>query len=357
MIINSSVSFKSKAPTRIDLAGGTIDIWPLYAFLQTPMTVNLAIDLFAEAKVEEISQEGVVLEASDQNVSIKLGWEELRKAKVPPALDLHHKLLKHFLDEKTKSTGLKPSTGLKLSTLARSPAGAGLGGSSAISVAIIGVLANWVRGSFDQERDGERLIQITRDIETTVIQVPAGVQDYYAAMFGGLQSLNWRAEMHEHRRLSRESLASLEKRLLLFYSGHSRNSGINNWALFKSFIDTPKEVRPKFQEIADSAVQLEKAINAQDWNVAAEAINNDWRVRSSLAKAITTDSIDKAFDTANRITKVAGKVCGAGGGGCFFIFMPNDDNSLRERIRVEISKIEGIQTLPFKAVAHGLEVQ
>jgi D-glycero-alpha-D-manno-heptose-7-phosphate kinase len=351
---------ESKAPTRIDLAGGTVDIWPLYLFLNRATTVNLGIDLFAEAKLEESSaakgQGRVVLKSEDQGHEMNLSWDELEGADPHPALSLHLKLLRFFAHERKKGGHDDRDTNLTLSTVARSPAGAGLGGSSTLSIAIVGSLATWARGSIDAARDGERFIEIVRDTETTVIQVPAGMQDYYGAMFGGLQSLRWGAGAHERQWLPTQILSELEGRLLLFYSGQSRNSGINNWALFKAFIDKQGEVRSKFQSIVDATHRLEAALWKGEWAEAGQAIASEWEVRRTLAQGITTPEIDQAFKAALSEGASAGKICGAGGGGCFFVYVPTGDAATKKRI-VEKVTAQGIRHLPFKAVPHGLEVK
>jgi D-glycero-alpha-D-manno-heptose-7-phosphate kinase len=346
---------KSKAPTRIDLAGGTIDLWPLYLFLERPTTINLGIDLFAEAELIESDSRKtghgtVVLRSDDQNIEQEIGWEQLSHAQVPPQLALHLKLLRHF------ALFRKPGTDLTLKTRAKSPAGAGLGGSSTLSIAMIGALASWAKGSpVNPIEEGEKWIDIVRDVETTVIQVPAGVQDYYGAMFGGLQSLQWGPGRHHREWLPESLLPELESRLLLFYSGQSRNSGINNWALFKGFIDNQEDIRARFGKINQATRRLETALLEHRWADAADAIAAEWDVRRTLAQGITTPEMDRAFETAKKLVSGrAGKVCGAGGGGCFFVFLPDPkDKAMVEKALVA----EGNRALPFNVVPHGLEVQ
>lgn len=373
----------SKAPTRMDLAGGTVDLWPLYLFLERPVTVNLGIDLYAEARLElgpptaspgSTSGAGTfTLRSEDQGHELKLGWNELASATVPPQLELHLKLLRHFARERATEGegGGRKDFGfdLALSTRARSPAGAGLGGSSTLSIAMAGALATWARQGTQREavdilRDGVGLIEIVRDIETTVIQVPAGVQDYYGAMFGGLQSLRWGAGKHERAWLPEGILADLEKHLLLFYSGQSRNSGINNWALFKGFIDNQNDIRARFGKIASATHRLEEALMVRDWKAAGLAIADEWATRKTLAQGITTPEMDRAFESAQAIaggqgaaSGVSGKVCGAGGGGCFFVYLEDASKpETKERI-VEAFTAQGIRPLPFHAVPRGLEVR
>jgi D-glycero-alpha-D-manno-heptose-7-phosphate kinase len=356
------------------LAGGTVDIWPIYLFLKKPLTLNLGIDLFAECEIIENASRKIVLKAQDQGREAELTWDQMDLShqedalppQVPPQLELHFKFLRHFSRELEKTGKLDRTRGIEMKTLAKSPAGAGLGGSSALSVAMIGALASWAKGSpfsaGDIEREGERNIEITRDVETTVIHVPAGLQDYYGAMFGGLQSLKWRTGANSREKLPADLLPEVEKRLLLFYSGQSRNSGINNWALFKAFIDKQDRVRERFSQIVKATQDLEAALRAKDFDAASDAIAREWEIRRTLASGISTPEMDTAFAKAKAIAaskgeKISGKICGAGGGGCFFLFLPSGNPELRAEIESTVGSIPGLRPLPFKAVPEGLTVQ
>jgi D-glycero-alpha-D-manno-heptose-7-phosphate kinase len=357
----------AKAPTRIDLAGGTVDLWPLYLFLDRPVTLNLGIDLYAETRVEiapstrgtGVQAGEVTLKSEDQGHELKFGWSELHSVQAPPQLELHLKFLRYFARERLenrKDYGFN----LTIGTRAKSPAGAGLGGSSTLSISMIGALATWarqgtLRETVDVLRDGEKMIEIARDVETTVIQVPAGVQDYYGAMFGGLQSLRWSAGSHQREWLPTDILSELQKRVLLFYSGQSRNSGINNWALFKGFVDNQNDIRARFAKITEATRKLETALRAHNWMAAGEAIAEEWATRKTLAPGISTPEMDQAFAAAQKITPIAGKVCGAGGGGCFFVYL---ENQLDQKSRIEEAFVsQGMRSLPFHAVPRGLEIQ
>jgi len=351
---------RSKAPTRIDLAGGTVDIWPIYLFLNRAITLNVGIDLFAETELDETTDGQVHLVSGDQKIELKLAWDELQSARPHPAVELHLKLLRHFapLAQKRLSASGGKLPGLRLSTRAKSPAGAGLGGSSTLSVSMIGALASWAEGNpIDPQSIGERLVEIVRDIETTVIHVPAGLQDYYGAMFGGLQCLHWGTGTHSRERFDARTLQDLEDRLLLFYSGQSRNSGINNWALYKGFIDKQNDVRERFEKINEATWKAERALRARDWQAVGQAIAEEWSVRRTLAPGITTPEIDQAFATAARLVPgSAGKICGAGGGGCFFVYTPEALPAAEKARVAEAIAATGVRHLPFRAVPHGVEV-
>jgi D-glycero-alpha-D-manno-heptose-7-phosphate kinase len=371
-------SIESRAPTRIDLAGGTVDLWPLYLLLDNPLTLNLGINLFAEAKIQLSPQMSsssgkpghFVLRSDDQNAEMTVTQEDLKKnIHVPPQLELHYKLLKFFYEKRIQLGITDFSSDFKLSTRAQSPAGAGLGGSSTLSIAMIGALETWANPSrvekpLDPLVEGESFIEVVRDVETTVIQVPAGLQDYYGAMYGGLQALRWKAGKHQRAWLPEDLIGELEKRILLFYSGQSRNSGINNWAMYKSFIDKDKDIRSKFANLSAATHQLEQALLKRQWKAAGEAIAAEWATRKTLASGITTPEIDRAFSEASQLTPISGKICGAGGGGCFFVYIPFEDKDASSsealQLRSQIEKIfvgQGMRPLNFHGVPHGLEVR
>ena len=119
---------ETSAPTRIDLAGGTIDIWPLYLFHPGAQTINAAISLRARARLESRTDERIVIHSRDTETTVDADdWRSLRDE---PRLRLLS-LLVHFFEAR----------GLTLTTTSDSPAGAGIAGSSALNVAVCAALA------------------------------------------------------------------------------------------------------------------------------------------------------------------------------------------------------------------------
>lgn len=358
-------SVSCHAPTRIDLAGGTLDLWPIYLFLEQPTTINMGISLFAKTQLQENPARGqgdILFLSEDQKIKFKISQKDIiRKkpdeAKVPHQVGLHYRLLRYFLSRMNSSRQVD----LEISTHAMSPAGAGLGGSSALSVSLLAAIKTWAEGQmFNPSSEGDLLIDIVRDIETDVIQVPAGLQDYYGAMYGGLQALKWDIARHKRESFGSQILGELKDRILLFYSGQSRNSGINNWVLFKKFIDQDKNVQKKFHKINESTLMLEKAIKTKNWEEIGFSIYDEWQVRKTLAKGISTKTIDEAFAYAMKKFKAGGKVCGAGGGGCFFLYFPSSDPEKRKAEKSETISVfekKGIRHLPFNSVERGIDIQ
>jgi D-glycero-alpha-D-manno-heptose-7-phosphate kinase len=347
-----STKIHSRTPVRVDLAGGTLDIWPLYLILPDAITVNMGIDLWAETEIQydPKARESVTLEALDQNQRLELSWNELQKP-VHPALDLHRRFLIHFL-----TLGGSARGALAIRTQARSPAGAGLGGSSALSVSMIGALAKWADPSGSLLAQKEYLIEIARDVESQVLRVPAGLQDYYGAAYGGLQKLKWGVASHTRYGYSDAIRAEVERRLLTFYSGQSRNSGINNWILYKAFLDRDPEVTRKFDAIVRSTHAVDRALESRDWEALGQAIHDEWTTRATLAEGISTPQMNAFFtDLRSSHPKAAPKVCGAGGGGCFFVYFPDLTDPVRKEVLL-LAERHGFRPLPFHSSPTGLEV-
>src|SRR5204862_1829716 len=168
---------QSSAPTRVDLAGGTIDIWPLYLFHPGASTVNFALSLRAHARIETRADQRIILESLDRGVGLETTVDRIDELARDEKLELVSKVV-HFF---------RPETGFHLVAHSEAPAGAGISGSSALAIALIGAL-NRLAGDRYEAR---KFITIAANIETTVIKVPAGFQDYYPAFYGSTSGIHF----------------------------------------------------------------------------------------------------------------------------------------------------------------------
>src|SRR2546427_2858460 len=121
---------ESSAPTRVDLAGGTIDIWPLYLFHPGASTVDFALSLRASVRIETRDDDRIILESRDRGVRFETSIDRLDDLVNDTQLELVSKMV-HFF---------RPETGFHLIAHSEAPAGAGISGSSALAIALIGAL-------------------------------------------------------------------------------------------------------------------------------------------------------------------------------------------------------------------------
>ncbi len=323
----------ASAPTRIDLAGGTIDIWPLYLFHAGAQTLNAAISLRARAWIEERPDERIELVSEDIDKQENFSFDQLPDDETLPLLA---KLAHRF-----------GARGIRLTTRGESPAGAGIAGSSALNVAICGALAAYTK----QEFDGEALLEIAKDVEAQVIKVPTGLQDYRPAFYGGISAV----ELHPGGpvRVPLDVDAhELERRIVLCYTGEPRNSGTNNWEITKRHIDGDQHVFDCFERIRDTAAAMREALTRGDWDATAACLATEWENRKRLAPGVTTPGIETLIARAMAAGAKAAKVCGAGGGGCLFCLVPPDDvAAVRESLADG-----GARILDFRVETTGLDV-
>ena len=297
---------ETSAPTRIDLAGGTIDIWPLYLFHPGAQTLNAAISLRARARLESRSDNRIVIHSEDTGVTVEASdWPELRDRRELRLLSL----LVHFFETR----------GITLTTSSQSPAGAGIAGSSALNVAVCAALADWNRTHFEPEA----LLQVAMNVEAQTIAVPTGLQDYRPALYGGVAALELGVD--GVRRIPLQvDFRELESRIVLCYTGEPRNSGTNNWEITKKHIDGDRHVFDCFERIRDTAAKMREYLAGGDWDGVGVAIAAEWENRKRLAPGVTTPAIDGLIARALAAGATAAKVCGAGGGGCLFCYGPPD---------------------------------
>lgn len=330
---------ESSAPTRVDLAGGTIDIWPLYLFHPGASTVNFALTVHARCRIETRDDGRIVLESRDRKVAFETDLSAIEDLLQEERLELISKLV-HFF---------KPNTGFHLIAESEAPAGAGLGGSSALAIACIGALNRLVGNRYGERK----FVTIAANIESTVIKVPAGFQDYYPALHGAVSSLHYRPDGIEREALNINT-QELERRIAICYTGEPRLSGINNWEMFKRHIDGDPEIFELFDSIRDSAQRVREALLADDWTEVSATMRKAYPNRKRLASGITTPQMDLLVEKALANGAEAAKVCGAGGGGCIAFLCTAGKRAGVEQV---LAAEEGVEIIDWKLASEGLVVK
>jgi D-glycero-alpha-D-manno-heptose-7-phosphate kinase len=330
---------EATAPCRVDLAGGTLDIWPLYLFHPGAVTVNVAIDRRAWCRVEaggdrvRIESKDTLQKAEGKTVGEVLGGGTLS-------------LVAQIL----RALGIE--TGVSVVTQSKVPAGSGLGGSSALAVAVAAAAAR----ATGRELSTDGLWPIVRDAEARCLGVPAGVQDYHGALRGGVLALHLEAGEIRVERLPTDP-ARVEECLLLVDAGATRFSGINNWEVFKGQIDGDTRVRDALSAIAAVAVRVRAALSASRFEEVGGLMSEEWEARKRLAPGVTSPEIDRIVEVA-RSAGGAAKVCGAGGGGVVAVWSTPGARGPGGREAVAASlQAAGFRTFPARVDLRGLEVE
>jgi D-glycero-alpha-D-manno-heptose-7-phosphate kinase len=328
----------AEAPCRVDLAGGTLDIWPLYLFHPGAVTVNFAINRYTRCSIETLASPEIRLRSGDLKASEDFVSLAALDQAARPRLPLAAHLLRFF----------RPSTGLTMQTDSEAPAGAGIAGSSALMIAVTSAL-NRLTGA----RHGpEKIREIAQNVEAQIIRVPTGVQDYYPALYGGVSAIEL-SPAGIRRVAIPVDTDDFNQRIVLCYTGAPRNSGINNWDVTKSYINGDRKLQRNFEHIAAIAIRMRDAVTKADWAETGRLLREEWSHRRKMAPGISTPVIDRLIALARRAGSLGAKVCGAGGGGCVFFLV---ERGAQERVSSAIAKAGG-EILPIQVAARGVTVR
>ena len=328
----------AKSPCRVDLAGGTLDIWPLYLYHANAVTVNFAVDRYTSCEVITRADSKIVLRSADQRGEETFESFSALLAVPKYKLPLLAYVVRFF----------QPEGGLELSTNSEAPSGAGISGSSSLIITIASAL-NKLKGT---GYNIEKIREISQNIEAQIIRVPTGCQDYYPAMYGGVTAIELGVAGIVRKAIPVE-LADLNERIVLAYTGEPRNSGINNWEVTKAHINGDRAVRRNFDRIAAIAAGMRSALEKADWNEAARLLREEWTNRKKNAPGITTPLIDKLIESTRKAGAKGAKVCGAGGGGCVFFLV---ERGAKARVSELIVQAGG-QVLPVQVAPQGVRVK
>lgn len=329
---------------RVDLVGGTLDLEPINLILKNVVTLNVATGLKAKVSLEASTSSTIEIHSADYKKKYIFKSSELTEDNlyynntfkemsfVLQILDLFH---------------IKKNLKIELSSGA--PAGSGLGGSSAMGVTLFKALMRYT----GQTLDVEKAILQVKSIEGRILNrgVP-GYQDYFPALLGGILSLKGLPGKIDYTQLYNEELAQfLEQHISLIYSGISRNSGINNWDVYKGFFDGDVKTRESLSQIATISYQTLKAIEEKNYSSLLELIGKEGELRKELAVGIVPLEVQQFSDDLRKNGHITGmKMCGAGGGGCFILVHQNGkQNEIEQALKeTQFSKLEFIIDRPLE---------
>ncbi|MCG3218504.1 MAG: GHMP kinase, partial [Candidatus Heimdallarchaeota archaeon] len=239
----------SRAPSRIDFAGGTLDIFPLYLFHETGITVNAAINL--HSTVEITVRDDTRINLSSVDLGITEQFNSFQEISHDHTLGLFTRAISFF----------KPEYGLDITISTPIPKGSGLGTSSSLIIAMVGGLNHLLATDYSKEQ----LVKISYGLETSTIQTPTGRQDNMAALYGGINALHFLTAWDEVEplKLSNSFISELEKSMLLcFISPHF--SGSSNWDMFKRRVEKEPTCISSLEAIKQTTLRMKNALLEED---------------------------------------------------------------------------------------------
>ena len=322
---------------RVDLAGGTLDIWPLGQLHPGARTINVAVDVPVTVR----------LQASPSGYWVRQGDSEVR-ASSPAGL---------LKDPLTALPGLLLEAlevpPVELTLESGSPRGGGLGGSSALAVALVRAAERFLGRSAAAPVDVAALV---RDIEARLMGLPTGNQDQFPPLLGGVLEVRYQPGGTRVRRLDGTGaldLADLAGAFTLAYSGKSHISAEQNWQVVRRRLEGDPEVIELLEGISRAAGKVAAALTAGDLETAGRAVGEEWSLRRRLAPGVSTPELEALLEAALQAGAWGGKACGAGGGGCVVALGPA---SRQQEIATAVSAAGG-KLLAARPVAEPLRIE
>ncbi len=324
---------RARAWCRVDLAGGTLDIWPLGLLHPGSRTVNLAIDVAVRVAMRR-RRDGYRVVQGDSAVETASAGELAERPEGALAGVV------------ASALGLPP---VEIVLESESPRGGGLGASSALAVAAIAAGA-LLAGR--PARSAEATSALARDLEARLMGLPTGRQDHFAALLGGALEIDHRPGGEAVRPLDvdRQALAAC---LVVAYTGASHFSAGNNWQIVRRRLEGEPGIVECFDRIAEVAARVGARLEAGDLEAVGRLMSEEWSHRRRLAPEVSTPVIEELLAAARAAGAWGGKVCGAGGGGSIAVLAPPE----RRRGVAERLAAAGARVLDCRPAAGPMTVE
>ncbi|QBD81455.1 GHMP kinase [Ktedonosporobacter rubrisoli] len=295
----------ARAPMRISFGGGGTDLEAYYA-KYGGMVISTAINKYFYAIVTTDESEDLQVISADFRSLFRhspyndLFWDG--------DLALPKAILHHF--------GVR--RGINLFIASEVPPGTGLGSSSAAAVTLVRAISTLV----EQPMTKQQVAELASYIEIEKMGMPIGKQDQYAAAFGSLNKITFTSEgvSVEPVKVAPEVRQTLESRLMLFFTGSSRESTSILKHQRKSTQNQDESVLRALHNIKRVAEEVQACLEKGDLDEFARLLHYSWQEKRRLAPNLSTGFIDECYELALRCGASAGKINGAGGGGFLMIY-------------------------------------
>jgi D-glycero-alpha-D-manno-heptose-7-phosphate kinase len=334
---------KIKKPARVDFFGGTLDIPPLNLILPHVVTINGAIHSFSEVSIVEHDKPEILIRSEDYQWEQSFSLKTLEHTSFASwgAMRLIGELIDLF---PWKTFYQNNGNGFSLHFRSDIPPGSGLGGSSVLAMTLYETLCQF----FNHPYSSLEALEVVKNVEAKVLSSgPTGYQDYYPCEYGGLLALEAHPRgIRVHQHYDEHWNQFLQQHITLFYSGQSRFSAINNWEVYKSYFDQNIQMKKHLEELAHLSFKAWQILQAGEHSAKQDhflqLLIQEGELRQSMFPQLRTPPMNdflKLFSAHHH--QVGLKVCGAGGGGCFFMIHPPH---LKEKV-IEQSKQFGFQLM------------
>lgn len=322
----------TRTPLRICLGGGGTDVkgyYDRFGGYVVSATINQYIYI-------------VIHNSFDKSIRVCYSKREI----VDTADEVHHPVVR----EAMKLFQID-DPGIEIISFADTPSDTGLGSSSSFTVGLVAALATYKRVRMTKYEIAEMACHIERDL----LREAGGKQDQYISAFGGISCLVFQPDgkvVVSPVQISHESIAALERNILLFYTGIKRNSFKVQQALIRGVHKETRTVE-SLHEIKQLGIETEEILRKGDINRYADLLHRHWKAKQRLSDMVTNGRINHFYRIAVENGAMGGKIIGAGGGGYLLLYC--SDTNKQTQLR-KILANEGMQELRYAFDSSGVTV-
>ncbi len=327
---------KSRAPIRIDFAGGWTDV-PPFSKEEGGAVINAAINRYTYATCIPRKRNEIKIISADFDIFLEV--KSFRNLEYDGNLDMIKAAIKRL--------GIKQ--GMDLYVRCDAPPGSGTGSSASIGVCLIGLL-NHLQ---DKKLSNHEIANLARELEIQELKIAGGKQDQFAAAFGNVNFLEFQdpSVSLSPLRLSDSVINELEKHLLICYTGKSRLSGNIIQTVMGSYKKGIKKTTRALKNIKRITYEMKNALLSGDLKAFAKLMTENWENQKQLDKSTTNAQIDSLFEIAFKKGAIGGKALGAGGGGCVLFYCGINKEHIVRKALIEA----GMQIIDFNFDTKGLQ--
>ena len=300
------------------------------------MVLSATINQYAYASLRPRRDSRLTLASLDYDLVAR--YDHPRRMRFDGSLDLIKAAVK----------AMRVRRGADLWVHSDAPPGSGLGSSSTLVVALLGVIGQWL----ERPLSGYEVAELAYRIERVDLGLSGGRQDQYAAAFGGFNFIEFHGDstVVNPLRIRPDVLNELEYRLLLCYMGQTRQSAKIIDRQTASYRSGKKPVVQALHRLKVETLEMKKALLLGQVDAIGELLHQAWEYKKKLDAGISNSHVDRLYQLARREGAIGGKMPGAGGGG-YFLLLTRFDR--KHRVAAALEK-HGGQVVPFQFERRGL---